>query len=59
MKDNLAAFVDLPDGTHIMFKGEVQIVLGKDSDGSLLKWLVEQDNKTIFLFENTTVSLHH
>lgn len=37
MKDNLTLFIHLKDGTTIMFKGETQIVLGKESDGSLLE----------------------
>jgi hypothetical protein len=37
MKDNLTIFIRLKDGTDIMFKGETQIVLGKENDGSLLK----------------------
>ena len=57
MRDNLTAFVNLPDGTIIMFKGETQIILGEKSDGTLLKWLVEQDNKKILAFGDATVDL--
>ena len=61
MKDNLTLFVHLKDGTNIMFKGETQVVLGNESDGSLLQWLVDHDKKKILVYgdKDLSVSLHH
>ena len=60
-KDYISVFIDFEDGTIIHFKAKAQILLGKESDGSMLEWLVEHDEKKILIFgdKKLSVTLHH
>jgi hypothetical protein len=60
-KEYISVFIDFEDGTVVHFKAKAQILLGKNSDGRFLEWLVEHDDKKILAYgdDKLSVSFHH